>query len=371
MFVNGSNSRLRISIVLAVSISLIIMELVMYTATSLAIAETGTEQTVWPIPEWNTATPAQMGMDEATLRQARDYTLTGGGAGYITRGGRLVMSWGDPDQRYNIKSATKSIGITALGLAIQDGLMRLSDQALLYHSSIGIPPDSNVDTGWLDDITIQHLATHTAGFERDGGYTSLQFAPGTKWAYSDGGPNWLAECLTLTYRQDLNTLMFERVFAPLGITTSALTWRKHRHRPETIDGIERREFASGISVSVDAMARIGYLYLRGGQWNGQQIVPKDFVDVVRTTLPEVVGLPVVNDLDRDFVGASNHYGLLWWNNADGALANVPRDAYWGAGFGDNLIIVVPSLDIVVSRAGSIWSGSRIPFLELIVASVQN
>jgi CubicO group peptidase (beta-lactamase class C family) len=366
---NRSSSRLRISIALAVSMFLVVIELVMYAATSLAIDETGMEQTVWPIPVWSTATPAQMGMDEATLGQARDNALTSGGAGYITRGGRLVMSWGDPAQLYEIKSATKSIGITALGLAIQDGLMRLSDQALLYHSSIGIPPDSNADTGWLDDITIQHLATHAAGFEKNGGYTSLLFAPGTKWAYSDGGPNWLAECLTLIYRQDLSTLMFERVFTPLGIATSALMWRKHRYRPETIDGIERREFASGISVSVDAMARIGYLYLRSGQWNGQQIVPQGFVDMVRTTLPEVVGLPVVNDPNSIFAEASNHYGLLWWNNADGAFASIPRDAYWASGLG-NFIIVIPSLDIVVSRAGSVWSGRK-PFLELIVASVQD
>jgi CubicO group peptidase (beta-lactamase class C family) len=368
---NRSSSRLRISIALAVPMSLMVMELMMYTATSLAIDETGMEQTVWPIPVWSTATPAQMGMDEATLGQARDNTLTGGGAGYITREGRLVMSWGNPAQRYSIKSATKSIGITALGLAIQDGLMRLSDQALLYQSSIGIPPDSNVDTGWLDDITIQHLATHTAGFKKHGGYTSLLFAPGTKWAYSDGGPNWLAECLTLTYGQDLNILMFERVFTPLGITTSALTWRKHRYRSWTIEGIERREFASGIMMSVDAMARIGYLYLRGGQWNGQQIVPQDFVDMVRTTLPEVVGLPVDPRSIFAESKASDHYGLLWWNNTDGALANIPRDAYWAYGLGNNFIIVIPSLDIVVSRAGSAWSGSRTRFLELIVASVQD
>ena len=38
-----------------------------------------------------------------------------------------------------------------------------------------------------------HLATQTAGFEKPGGYTKLIFEPGTKWFYSDGGPNWLAE----------------------------------------------------------------------------------------------------------------------------------------------------------------------------------
>lgn len=49
---------------------------------------------VWPQPTWKTATPADVGLNESLLRQARDYALTGGGSGYITRSGRLVMSWG-------------------------------------------------------------------------------------------------------------------------------------------------------------------------------------------------------------------------------------------------------------------------------------
>ena len=40
----------------------------------------------------------------------------------------------------------------------------------------------------------------------------------------------------------------------------------------------RREFGSGISANVDAMARIGYLYLRGGKWKRRQIIPKAFVE---------------------------------------------------------------------------------------------
>src|SRR5262249_24620045 len=50
--------------------------------------------------------------------------------------------------------------------------------------------------------------------------------------------------------------------------------------------------------------------------------------------------------------ATQHYGLLWWNNADGSMAGVPTDAYWTWGLGDTLIIVIPSLDVVVSRAGN-------------------
>lgn len=323
---------------------------------------------------WEEVSPEQMGMKAAKLQEARDYA---GGSGYITRGGKLVMKWGSTTKRYDLKSTTKSIGVTALGLAIKDGKVNLNDKGKQYVSSLGIPPDRNKDTGWLDDITLFHLATHTAGFDKSGGYTSLLFEPGTAWAYSDGGANWLADCITLAYGQDIKTLMFDRVFTPLGITSSDLTWRNNAYREGTINGIKRREFGSGISANVDAMARIGYLYLRGGKWSGQQIISQSFVDKVRTTPPCIARLPVVNDPSSIFAGASNHYGLLWWNNADGALANVPRDAFWSWGLYDSLIVVIPSLDIVASRAGSSWSGDRSPshykviqpFIEPIVASV--
>lgn len=315
-------------------------------------AAAGEPRASFPGEAWPTAQPADIGLDEAKLREARDYALSGGGSGYIVRHGKLVMSWGDAEKRHDLKSTTKSIGMTAVGLAIKDGKLKLSDKAAEHHPTFGTPPEENAQTGWLERITLWHLATQTAGFEKPGGYGKLLFEPGTKWLYSDAGPNWLAECVTLAYRRDVDDLMFERVFTPLGITRDDLVWRRNSYRPHKIDGILRREFGSGVSANVDAMARIGYLYLRRGKWRDEQILPGEFVDLVRTTPRELNGL---EELDREHHGnASEHYGLLWWNNADGSLDNVPRDAYWSWGLYDSLIVVIPSLDIVVARAGSSW-----------------
>ncbi|MAG94790.1 MAG: hypothetical protein CMJ48_13765 [Planctomycetaceae bacterium] len=332
-------------------------------------------EVVWPQREWATADPADVGMDAALLKAARDYALTGGGSGIITRHGRLVMSWGDPVKRYDLKSTTKSIGVTALGLAIADGKLRLADKVVQHHPTFAVPPESNKKTGWIDQITIQHLATQTAGFEKPGGYKKLIFEPGTKWSYSDGGPNWLAECVTLAYQRDVDELLFDRVFTPLGIARSDLIWRRNSYRDAKIGGVMRREFGSGISANANAMARIGYLYLRGGQWNGKQILPRPFVDAVRRTVKPVVGLPEVDA--KRFGNASDHYGLLWWNNADGTLENVPRDAYWSWGLYESLIVVIPSLDLVVARAGKSWKRDWAghydvlkPFFDPIVASIK-
>ncbi len=186
---------------------------------------------VWPMDKWQAAKPEQVGLDAALLAQARKYALTGGGAGYVTRGGKLVLSWGDVKRRFDLKSTSKSIGVTALGLAIADGKLALTDLARRRHPKFGIPPESNAASGWLEKITLLHLATQTAGFEKPGGYGKLLFEPGTKWSYSDGGPNWLAECVTLAYRQDVDKLLFDRVFTPLGISRSDLKWRAEQLSP--------------------------------------------------------------------------------------------------------------------------------------------
>jgi len=346
-------------------------------AASLVAAEQRDAKPVWPGAQWESTTPAQAGMDPTLLARARDYALTGDGSGMVTRRGRVVMLWGDQSRTYDLKSSTKAIGVTAAGLALQDGKFKsLHERATAYHPRLRAAPKVSKGKHWLARITLFHLATQTAGFDKNGGYTELLFEPGTQWSYSDGGPNWLAECVTLAYGRDLQDLMFERVFAPIGIARSDLRWRTNAYRPKEIDGVMRREFGSGVYANANAMARIGYLYLRRGRWQGRQIIPSWFVDAARTVPCEIKGLPVVRK--ESYFNASDHYGLLWWNNADATMKNVPRDAYWSWGLYDSLIVVIPSLDIVAARAGKSLNQQRNssyaaiePFIEPIALSVKD
>jgi CubicO group peptidase (beta-lactamase class C family) len=330
---------------------------------------------VWPTNGWATSTPAAQGMSQALLEQARDFTLTAGGNGIITRHGYSVLTWGSQTSRVEIKSATKSIGVSLLAMAIDDGLVGLDDHAQDHYAAFGTPPSSNTGTGWLDNITLHELATHTAGFDKAGGYIDLIYEPGTTWAYSDGGANWLADVLTVEFGDDLENVLKTRMLDPLGISGGRFDWRDNASRDDLIEGIPRREISSGIFIAVDSMARIGYLYLRNGQWNGQQILPAWFVAAASTVDPTIGGATIANP--SKYPNATSHYGLLWWNNADGTMANVPTDAYWAWGLNENLIVVIPSLDIVAVRGGSSswrsgWDGrySAIePFIEPIALSV--
>ena len=344
--------------------------------TRTATVDVTSTATAWPTAGWSTAAPEDTGLDPDQLAQARDFALTAGGSGMITRNGRLVMSWGSLTTRYDVKSSAKSIGSMLVGLALQDGRVELSDAAQLHLSTIGVPPTSNINTGWLDQITLLQLGTHTAGFDKQGGYTALLFQPGTAFLYSDGGANWLADVITNVFHADLNTIAFSRALTQMGVTTSDFRWRANAYREDTLNGVKRREFGSGITIDVDAMARIGYLYLRRGRWEGHRVLPDAFVQQVQQPQPEVVGLPV---RDSRHPNASNHYGYLFWTNADSTLTSVPRDAHWSWGLGESFIIVIPSLDMVVSRAGPGWRADTVadynavmaPFLDPIVAAVRD
>jgi CubicO group peptidase (beta-lactamase class C family) len=315
-----------------------------------ATADVKSTATLWPSASWSIATPASQNMDAALLAQARDYAMTYGGSGMIVRGGRQVLAWGNLVTRYDVKSTTKSIAGSVFGLALADGSVQLYDRAQMHLPSVGLPPSTNASTGWLDDLTLLQFAAHTSGFDKAGGYISLLFGPGAQWAYSDGGANWLADVMTTVFRTDLRSVLLSRVLSPIGVTTTDFTWRSNAYRDDLLDGVKRREFGSGIAINANAMARIGYLYLRRGVWQGQRILTDEFAELVQHPEPSIIG--TVSRDPTNFPQASNHYGVLWWTNADSTLPEVPRDAHWAWGLGDSLIVVIPSLDVVAVRAGN-------------------
>lgn len=340
----------------------------------MAAAATASATSVWPGTGWKKVVPSSVGMDRRALASGVDYAATRGGAGMVVRSGRQVATWGDPTAMYDIKSATKSFGSILLGLAVRDGRLAVEQPVQPVLPELGVPPVGGAGAAWLGEIRVLDLAAHTAGFAKTGGYSDLLFRPRTAWSYSDGGANWLADLLTVSFTQDLQLVLRSRVLDPLGVPGTAVKWTQNRYREPQLRGITRRTLSSGILTNVDAMARIGLMMARGGVWKQRAILPASYVATATTTLPAIMSLKPTNA--ATYPNAPEHYGLSWWTNGDGVLAGVPTDAFWAWGLGDMLILAVPSLDLVVARAGTAFGagpfgdiGSLQPFLGPIAKSV--
>src|SRR5207302_9443332 len=107
-------------------------------------------------------------------------------------------------------------------------------------------------------------------------------------------------------------------------------WSAGYGKTFTVDGLPLVASWGGGNFTPRALARVGQLMLRKGDWEGKRLLSEE---AVRQTTTHA-GLP-------------GNCGIAWWTNFDGRYARLPRDAFWGSGAGHQVLLVVPSLDLVV------------------------
>ena len=320
---------------------------------------------------WQTSAPHELGLDAATLDAARETLATKGTkALLVARRGKIAYEWyaddHGPDVRHYTASMAKAlVGGVSLMLALNDGKLQIDDPARLY-----VP-------AWRDDplksrVTIRHLATHSSGVEdaeqddlphdqlpgwkgafwrqdpdpftlsRDD--APVVFEPGSRYAYSNPGMAMLSYCVTAAMGQDIRTLLRERVMQPLGVEDEA--WSVGYGRTDDVDGLPLVGNWGGGGYTARATAAVGQWMLQRGERDGRQLVAPEWVD----RAVAYAGTPTP---DRPAGNPQPTSGLGWWTNRDGVWPNVPRDAYAGAGAGNQVLLVVPSLDLVVVRNGGL------------------
>ena len=322
-----------------------------------------------PVP-WTTRTPAQAGLDATRLRAWQDALAARKTSGLLViRRGDIALEWysdaGGIEKPHGTASMAKAlVGGMSLLLATSDGLISADDPAAKY-----IP-------GWNTDarksrITIRHLATHTSGIE-DAEQDSIPhdqlpgwkgafwkrtpdpfsialrdapaiFDPGTQYAYSNPGMAALAYAVTRSLKgTDIRSQLKQRVLDPLGVPEAA--WSIGYNRAYEVDGLRLWANWGGGGFTARATARVGQLMMLQGLWNGRQLIPRDAIKQALT----YAGMPKPKRSLADPAPAS---GLAWYVNSDGVWPDVPRDAFAGAGAGHQVMVVIPSLDLIVVRNG--------------------
>jgi len=111
----------------------------------------------------------------------------------------------------------------------------------------------------------------------------------------------------------------------------------------TIPGVDRfgdYVLSSQVYTNARDLARLGLLYLNGGMWNGQRIIPESWIRFARTPAAST------RDLGR-------MYGGTFWLVPD-EETELPQDAFSTAGSRGQFTIIVPSYDLIVVRRGEDW-----------------
>ena len=145
--------------------------------------------------------------------------------------------------------------------------------------------------------------------------------PAAKFNYNGGNPYLLSALINRKSGQNAFDFATKELFGPLGIKSAK--WGVVDAQGVTIG-------EAGLFLSPHDMARIGYLYLRNGMWEGKQIIPSSWVERSK----------------EGKIAATNgfQYANLWWSLPD-------KGAYMARGRHSQLILIIPKLDIVAVMTG--------------------
>jgi CubicO group peptidase (beta-lactamase class C family) len=322
--------------------------------------------------EWQSATPESQGMSRAKLDALRDAIAATTKALYVVRNDRVVYEWYAADHsaektHYTASMAKALVGGVSCAVAMTDGKIQLDDPAAKYIKQWQSDPQKS-------KITIRQLGSHTAGLEdssvegvshtNEPGWkgefwkrldppndpftlsrdkTPVVAEPGTKWGYSNPGIALLTYAVTAAIQdgpqKDVRALLKERIMRPIGAPDRE--WSVGYGQTYVVDELPLVGSWGGGAYTARTAARVGRLMLREGNWDGRQLISKA---AVRETTADA-GTPGPN-------------GIGWWSNNDGHFARLPKDAYWGAGAGNQILLVVPSLNLIAVRNGTDLAGNR-------------
>ena len=150
---------------------------------------------------------------------------------------------------------------------------------------------------------------------------------------------------------DLRTLLRERILRPIGASDDE--WSIGYGETYNVDGLPLVANWGGGDFTARAVARVGRLMLQRGNWDGRQLVDPGWVDRVTA----YAGMPLA---PRPPGNPQPPSGLGWWLNSDGVWPHVPRDAFSGAGAGQQVLLVAPSLELIIVRNGGAMSAPSEP-----------
>ncbi|GCE28910.1 penicillin-binding protein [Dictyobacter alpinus] len=328
------------------------------------------QRTYWPTTDWQTCEPEAVGLQQASLTPMQAYIdeqLPGLQGLLIVRHGQLAF------ERYyqgfhrhslnSISSATKSFISALVGVALAQGKLRSVEQHMLdFFPEIA---KQEQDTR-KQAITLHHLLSFQTGFSEEYPFefwrnpvlTSVQRPmveqPGERFFYDNLSVDIISGILTRVTGMKAAAFAEQTLFKTLGIWRDQdvrFAWKQEGTGPHTWHGdalwdeqdgypwkvtLQNTNTGSfGAHFTAREMAKLGFLYLNQGQWDGVQVIPQEYI--AASTRQQSAGGPPVNA----------NYGYLWWIEQVRGM-----HAFFASGYGGKYIYAIPQLDLLIVATAS-------------------
>lgn len=309
----------------------------------------------FPKSDWRIASPKDHNMDQNRIEEFVAQLKTGKvqkpiSSFLIVKNGYLVVN--ETFGSYNgtphtLQSVTKSITSTLVGAAIQNGFISNLDQKVISF----FPEYKQIDH--LDArkkaMTLEHALTMRTGQAWTGerhldplnryqgdrmkyvlDYT-METQPGKVWYYNSGIAILMGGLLKNVTGMSTQDFAQRYLFDPLHIEDAKWRW-SHKGIPHT---------GGGLFLKPTDLAKIGYLYLRNGRWNGKQILPEWWVEkATQRHVPDTENIAGISKIS---------YGYMWWlmNMDKKSKSNESPEIYMAYGHWGQFIFVIPNYDMIV------------------------
>ena len=318
----------------------------------------------WPTAGWRTAAPEDQGVDPNALAEIEGQVAAAYGqvrSVLIVRHGYLVYEnyrhGLDHADGHDVRSVTKSVVGALVGIAIAEGKVKGPEQTVGELLADQLPKDADPR---MAGVSVNQLLTMTSGLAGDSDLSGgdpriedamvkspdwvqhvlgrrLETAPGTRFAYSNASSHLLSAIVANVSGGSTFAYARAKLFEPLGIRTEG-AFEPVLDDPvdkATIEAYERANIAWPVDpqgyhygaallrLPTRDLAKFGYLYLNGGQWDGKQVIPADYVAAATSPAGRSPNL-------------SMGYGWHWWVAVEDG-----HRTFTALGYGGQFIYVVP------------------------------
>lgn len=265
----------------------------------------------------------------------------------VLKNGKVLFEYGDIEEVSYIASCRKSVLSMLYGKHVKNGTIDLNESI----GAIGIEEDK----GLLEiekSATVKDILNSRSGVFYEpvnGGYDKNNILkrgavkPGEYFVYNNWDFNVAGAILEIKSGKTVYQEIEEQLAIPLGFQDWNLKNQKKKHNKR-----KSRYPAYHIYLSTRDMAKIGQLMLNKGKWEGAQIISKDWIEKITSTITptETVNERYGRDASSPFQFS---YGYMWWLVDNFKHHPDFEGAYTASGWGGQFITVIPKLNVVVAH----------------------